>query len=160
MTANSRENIFMRPGDVVTLVQDPQTYFMYGATIQNGEVPFGTDHLTLAQALVKVGGLADYRSDARGVFVFRLERPSVLHEMRPDSTVAARDGRIPVVYRLDLSNPNSLFLEQRFQIAPHDLLYVSNAPTVEFQKAADIFNGLIAPLSQSAYAASAATTIK
>lgn len=160
VTVDPHENIFMRPGDVVTLVQDPQTFFMYGATTQNGEIPFGTDQLTLAQALVKVGGLADYRSDARGVFIFRLETPSVLHEMRPDSTVAARAGRIPVVYHLDLTNPNSLFMEQRFQIAPHDLLYVSNAPSVEIQKAADIFNGLVAPLSQSAYAASTATAIK
>jgi len=160
VTSDSHENIFMRPGDVVTLVRDPQTYFMYGATISNGEIPFGTDQLTLAQALVKVGGLADYRSDAHGIFVFRLEQPSIFREMRPNSTVVARGGRIPVVYHLDLSNPNSLFLEQRFQIASHDLLYISNAPTVQFQKAADIFNGLVAPLSQSAYAASAATTIK
>ena len=160
VSVDPRENIFMRPGDVVTLVQDPQTYFMYGATTQNGEIPFGTDQLTLAQALVKAGGLADYRSDARGVFIFRLEMPSTLRELRPDSTVLARAGRIPVVYHLDLSNPNSLFMEQRFQIAPHDLLYVSNAPAVELQKAADIFNGLVSPLSQSAYAASAATTIK
>ena len=160
VTADSHENIFMRPGDVVTLVRDPQTFFMYGATISNGEVPFGTDQLSLAQALVKVGGLADYRSDAHGVFIFRLEQPSVFREMRPNSTVAVRDGRIPVVYHLDISNPNSMFLQQRFQIAPHDLLYVSNAPTVQFQKAVDIFNGIIAPVSQSAYAASAVTTIK
>jgi polysaccharide export outer membrane protein len=160
VTVDSRENIFMRPGDVLTLVRDPQTYFMYGATSANGEVPFGSDQLTLTQALVKVGGLADYRSDAHGVFVFRLEQPSTYRELRPDSTLAARDGLIPVVYHLDLTNPNSLFMEQRFQIAPHDLLYVSNAPAVEFQKAVDIFNGIVAPVSQSAYAAATATTIK
>jgi polysaccharide export outer membrane protein len=160
VTSDPHENIFMRPGDVVTLVRDPQTFIMYGATISNGEVPFGTDQLTLAQALAKVGGLADYRADAHGIFVFRLEQPAIFREMRPNSKVVARDGRIPVVYHLDLSNPNSLFLEQRFQIAPHDLLYVSNAPSVQFQKAVDIFNGLVAPVSQSAYAASAVTTIK
>jgi polysaccharide export outer membrane protein len=160
VTVDSHENIFMRPGDVVTLVQDPQTYVIAGATTQNGEIPFGSDQLSLAQALVKVGGLADFRADARGVFVFRLETPSTLHALRPDSMVLARSGRIPVVYHLDLSNPNSLFMEQRFQIAPHDLVYVSNAPSVEVQKAADIFNGLVSPLSTSAYAASTASAIK
>jgi len=160
VTVDPHENIFMRPGDVVTLVHDPQTFFVYGATTTNGEIPFGSDHLSLAQALVKVGGLADYRSDARGVFIFRLEEPSIVRALRPQSTVAARGGRIPVVYHLDLSNPNSLFMEQRFQVASHDLLYVSNAPTVELQKAANIFNGLVSPLSTGAYAASAATTIK
>ena len=44
---------------------------------------------------------------------------------------ARGDGRVPVVYRLDLTNPNSLFMEQRFQIANRDLIYVSNAPSVE-----------------------------
>ncbi len=43
ITADPHENIYMRPGDVVTLVRDPQTFLMYGATNSNGEIPFGTD---------------------------------------------------------------------------------------------------------------------
>jgi len=155
-----RENIFMRPGDVITLVRDPQTFLTYGAINGNSEIPFGADSLTLAQAMVKAGGLADYRSDARGVFVFRLEQPDLFRALRPDSPLAARDGRIPVVYHFDLTNPNSLFMEQRFQVANRDLIFVSNAPTVEFQKAIDIFNGLASPLYTSTSAAAAATTIK
>jgi polysaccharide export outer membrane protein len=160
VTESSRENIFMRPGDVVSLVRDPQTFLTYGAINGNAEVPFGTDTLTLGQALVKTGGLADYRSDAHGVFVFRMEQPAIVQALRPDSPLAHGDGRVPVVYHLDLSNPNSLFAEQRFQIANHDLIYVSNAPAVEFQKAVDIFNGVVAPVYTGAAAASAATAIK
>ncbi len=160
VTENSRENIFMRPGDVVSLVRDPQTFLSYGALNGNSEVPFGTDTLTLAQALVKTGGLADYRSDARGVFVFRMEQPAIVQALRPDSLLTHGEGKVPVVYHLDLTNPNSLFAEQRFQIANHDLIYVSNAPAVEFQKAVDIFNGIVAPVYTGAAAASAATTIK
>jgi polysaccharide biosynthesis/export protein len=160
VTENSHENIYMRPGDVVTLVRDPQTFLTYGATNGNSEIPFGTDTLTLAQALVKTGGVADYRADARGVFVFRMEQPAILRALRPESPLAHSDSRVPVVYHLDVSNPNALFMQQRFQIANHDLIFVSNAPAVEFQKAVEIFNGVVSPVYSSAAAASAATTIK
>jgi polysaccharide biosynthesis/export protein len=160
VTENSRENIYMRPGDVVTLVRDPQTFLTYGATNGNSEIPFGTDTLTLSQALVKSGGVADYRADARGVFVFRMEQPAVVRALRPESPLSHSDSRVPVVYHLDVSNPNALFMQQRFQIANHDLIYISNAPAVEFQKAVEIFNGVVSPVYSGAAAASAATTIK
>ena len=41
---------------------------------------------------------------------------------------------MPVVYRVNLANANSFFLMQSFQIQDRDVLYVSNAPTVELQK--------------------------
>ena len=157
VTEDSRENIFMRPGDVVTLVHEPQTFLTSGATGGNAEVPFGADSLTLAQALAKVGGIADFRADARGVFVFRLEDPAVVRALRPDSPMARADGRVPIVYHLDFKNPNSLFMQQRFQVASRDLIYVSNAPSVELEKAIAIFNGVLSPVSTTA---STATYLK
>jgi polysaccharide export outer membrane protein len=156
-----RENIFMRPGDVVTLVRDPQTFLTYGATAGfNGQIPFASDGISLAEALVKGGGLLDARSDAKGVFVFRYESPSVVRALRPESPLAHGEQRVPVVYRLDLLNPNSLFLQQRFQIANHDLIYVSNAPLFETEKIIQIFTGLLAPASQTASVAASATAFK
>jgi polysaccharide export outer membrane protein len=161
VTEDPRENIFMRPGDVVTLVRDPQSFMVSGAANGNAELPFGNDSLTLAQALSRIGGLSDYRADARGVFVFRYESPALLRAIRPDSPLAHGEGRVPVVYRLNRQDPNSLFMEQRFQIVSRDLIYISDAPTVEIQKAVDIFNGIVAPItSTTATAASAAVTIK
>jgi polysaccharide export outer membrane protein len=161
VTLDPRENIYMRPGDVVTLVRDPQTFMSYGATGNfNAEIPFGFDGITLAQALVKSGGLLDSRSDVQGVFVFRYEAPSVVRKLRPESPLAHATGRIPVVYHLDLSNPNSLFMEQRFQIANRDLIYVSNAPLIEAQKVIDIFTGVLTPTTQGATVAATAGVIK
>jgi len=159
VTEDSRENIFMRPGDVVTLVLDAQTFIAEGATGGNTEMQFGSDSLSLAQALVKVGGLNDERADARGVFVFRLENPSNLRILKPDSPLAHAEGKVPVVYHLDLQNPNSLFLQQRFQIANRDVVYISNAPTVQLTKAMAIISGALSPVATTAgTAASAATT--
>ena len=150
----------MRPNDVLTLVHDPQTFIAYGATGANSEIPFGADGITLAQALSKAGGLQDNRSDPQGVFVFRYESPSVVKALKPDSQLANAGRDVPVVYRLDLRNPNSLFIEQKFRMANRDLVYVSNAPLVEVQKALGIFNGILAPASQSASVVTAASTIK
>jgi polysaccharide export outer membrane protein len=155
-----RENIFIRPGDVVTLVRDPQTFLTYGATAGfNGQIPFASDGITLAEALVKGGGLLDSRSDAKGVFVFRYESPTVVRALRPSSPLAHGERKVPVVYHLDLLNPNSLFLQQRFQIANRDLIYVSNAPLFETEKFIQIFTGLLSPAAQTASVAASASVI-
>ena len=56
--ANPKENIYLQPNDVVTLVRDPQTFIAYGATGRNAEIPFEADGINLAQALAKAGGSA------------------------------------------------------------------------------------------------------
>ena len=145
--ANPRENIFMQANDVLTLVRDPQTFLAVGATGFNAQIPFNADGITLAEALVKAGGLQDQRSDPQGVFIFRYENPSIARELVPQ--LAVRGPEVPIVYRLDLRNPNSLFIEQKFRIANHDLVYVSNAPLVEAEKVIGIFNSVLAPASQA-----------
>ena len=41
---------------------------------------------------------------------------------------------MPVVYRLNLTDANSLFWMQRFPVKNKDVVYVSNAPLAELQK--------------------------
>ena len=135
------ENIYMHPGDTLTLVHDPQTFLIYGATGQNAEIPFQADGISLAQALVKSGGLQDSRSDPRGVFVFRYEPEAVAHQLDPTSPLGQPGRLTPVVYRLDLTDPNSMFLEQSFHMANRDLVYVSNSPSTEVQKVFAIIGG-------------------
>ncbi len=128
-----RQNILLKPGDVVTALFQPLSFTSLGATGRNEEIAYEGQGITLAQALARAGGLVDTRSDARGVFVFRLEREAALDWPRkPVATTP--DGRVPVVYRFDLKNPNSFFVMQTFAINDKDVLYVSNAPAAEFQK--------------------------
>jgi polysaccharide export outer membrane protein len=157
---NPRENIYLRPNDVLTLVRDPQTFIAYGATGQNAEIPFNADGITLAQALSKAGGLLDSRSDPRGVFIFRYELESVARQFDPHSPLVERGHLTPVVYRLNLADANSLFLEQNFRIANRDLIYVSNAPSTELQKVFNIVAGAFAPVSAGASVVTAASTVK
>jgi polysaccharide biosynthesis/export protein len=150
-----RENIYVHPNDVLTLVRDPQTFISYGAVASNSLIPFQADGITLAQALSKVGGLNDDRSDSNGVFVLRYEIPAVAQALRPSSPLVGPGRLTPIAYRLNLTNPNSLFLEQNFQIANHDLIYVSNAPSTRIQKIFGIVSGSFAPLGAAAGVATA-----
>ena len=158
--ANPRENIYLHPNDVLTLVRDPQTFIAYGATGRNAEIPFDADGITLAQALAKSGGLLDNRSDPRGVFVFRYEPELVARQLRPDSPLVQRGRLTPVVYRLNLADANSLFIEQSFRIANRDLVYVSNAPSTEVQKVFEIVGGGVSTVGAAASIVTAGATIK
>jgi len=153
------ENIYLHPNDVLTLVRDPQTFLAYGATGRNEEIPFNADGISLAQALAKAGGLQDNRSDPQGVFVFRYEKPSVLRSIRPESPFASGIQAAPVVYRLNLRDPNSLFLEQSFPVANRDLIYVSNSPSTDVQKVFAIIGGGIGTIGAAGGVAAAAATV-
>ena len=73
LLADPRENIFVRPGDVLTLERTPQTYTVAGAAGANAMIPFDARGLTLEEAMGKAGGLQDMRADPDGVFVMRYE---------------------------------------------------------------------------------------
>ena len=132
--ADPAQNVTLRPGDVVTALFQPYSFIALGAVAQNAEVPFEGGGVSLAQALGRIGGLRDDRASVHGVFIFRLEDPAALP---PETVATARrtaDGRIPVIYRLDMSNGTALFVAQDFLIRNRDVLYVSNAPLADFQK--------------------------
>jgi polysaccharide export outer membrane protein len=158
--ADPRENIYLRPNDVLTLVRDPQTFIAYGATGLNAEIPFQADGITLAQALAKAGGLNDNRSDPQGVFIFRYEPESVARALRPDSSLIVPGRLTPIVYRLNLRDANSLFVEQNFHIANRDLIYVSNAPFTEVEKVMVVFTGALSTASSAATVANTSAAIK
>jgi polysaccharide export outer membrane protein len=127
-----KQNILLKPGDVVTALHQPQSFSVLGATGKNEEIPFEAQGISLAQALARSGGLNDNRADARGVFVFRFEDAKLVDAKGP--VAKSPDGKIPVVYQIDLRDPASLFVTQNFPVQNRDVIYVSNAPAVEFQK--------------------------
>ena len=128
-----RQNVPLRPGDVVTALFQPLAFTALGATGKNEEIAFETQGINLAQALARAGGLVDSRSSPQGVFVFRFEPERALDWPR-QPVVTTPDGLVPVVYRLDLKNPTSFFVMQGFAMNHKDIVYVSNAPAAELQK--------------------------
>ena len=130
---NPEQDVTLLPGDVVTALFQPFSFTALGATGKNEEVNFETQGINLAQALARSGGLIDARSNAKGVFIFRFEPKDALDWPRQPAR-ATPEGMVPVVYRIDLTNPGSFFLMQSFPIENKDVLYVSNAPVTELQK--------------------------
>jgi polysaccharide biosynthesis/export protein len=146
LVSNPGENIFAWPGDVLTLVQVPQTFAVFGATTQNTEVPFGSEKLTLAQALAKAGGLQDLRADPRGIFLFRFEPASVVGALNAPALATGPDGTSPVVYRLNLREASNYFYAERFPMEDKDVIYVANAPLTELQKFFTLVNTVTGPV--------------
>lgn len=131
-------NLSLRAGDIVTALYRPLRVTVMGATMQSKELAFKASGTSLGEALARVGGLNGNEADARAVYVFRFERPSLLRHW-PKPLRTQRDGRVPVVFRMDFSNPATLFAAQTFPIQNHDLIYVATAPVADLQK----FLGLI-----------------
>ncbi|MBF5010947.1 polysaccharide biosynthesis/export family protein [Burkholderia pseudomultivorans] len=140
-----RQNVPLRAGDIVTALYQPFSFTALGATGKNEEINFEAQGITLAQALARAGGLQDSRSDARGVFIFRLENADALHWPASPVRVTA-DGKVPVIYRVNLRDPNSFFVAQSFMMDNRDLLYVSNAPVTEVQKVLNLVFSVVYPV--------------
>jgi polysaccharide export outer membrane protein len=139
-----KQNISLQAGDVVTALFQPLSFTVLGATGKNEELNFEAQGISLSQALARAGGLQDARADARGVFVFRLEDAAALEWS--GKVMTTPDGKVPVIYQIDLKDPASFFVAQSFPINNRDVLYVSNAPAAELQKFLTIVTSIAAPV--------------
>jgi polysaccharide export outer membrane protein len=156
---NPRENIRLRPEDVVTVIREPNSYTILGASGQNGEVPFSVQHLTMANAVARAGGLQDARADVSGVFLFRYEPLEVARRIvAPNNPLLRRGGLVPVVYRFDLKNGSTLLAMQTFEVQPRDMIYISNASSIDIQKFMGLFQGVTGTALNAASVGIAAST--
>lgn len=136
-----QQNIRMRPDDIVSVAHQPFTFVALGAVARNAEVPFEGRGISLAQALGRIGGLRDDRASLRGVFIFRLEDPAAMAPSVAAIAPQTKEGRVPVVYRLNLSDASAFFVAQDFAIRDKDVIYVSTAPAVELQRFISTLSG-------------------
>ena len=136
------QNVRLAPDDVVTAMFQPWTFTVLGATGTNAEIPFEATGMTLAQALGRAGGLNDARANMHGIFLFRLENPAALDAATLANARTTPDGRVPVIYRLDMGDPAAFFVAQGFRMHDHDVIYVSNAPGADLQKFANVVANL------------------
>lgn len=141
------QNVVLWPGDILTALHQPSSFTVLGATGKNEEINFETQGITLAQALARAGGTQDNRADSQGVFIFRFESPKAL--LAPEQAKQTMpDGTVPVIYRVNLKNPATFFVAQKFPMRDKDVMYVANASGYELQKFLNIiFSGLYPTLS-------------
>jgi polysaccharide export outer membrane protein len=149
-----RENIFVRPNDVIFLTRESPTFTALGALNQNvfgfnSEIPFDVETLTLAQAMGKSGGLNDNQSDPSELYVYRYEDRRYLEKLGVDTTKFTLD-RVPTIYHLNLRDPSGMLLASAFQMKIKDVMYVANAKVVDYYKLLLLINNTAATASNTA----------
>jgi polysaccharide export outer membrane protein len=146
LIADPDQNIYVWPDDVITLVQSPRTFSVFGATLNNTEVPFGADKLSLSQAIAKSGGLQDLRADPAGVFLLRFEPDSVVRALGQPSLPSSVPGESPVLFHLNLQDVGGYFLASRFTVRDGDIIYVANAASDALQKFFTLIGTITGPV--------------
>lgn len=137
ITADTNQNILLRSGDVISMMATPLTFTAMGAVGANKRIEFAARGMTLSEAMGAMGGLQDRRANASGLFLLRYQPLKSLPKERQQTWLkqgVLPQSNVPVVYRVDLKKPQSLFWTQRIQMQDKDVVYVANAPVAEFQK--------------------------
>ncbi len=139
---NPDENIFVVPGDVLYVYREQQKFVAVGALSSVGQTSgltglfaFEQERLSLNEAVAKAGGLLDSRANPGQVFLYRMEYRKTLEALRVDLRKFPRDQKlIPTIYRANFRDPSSFFFAQSFPMRHKDIIYVSNADSVEITK--------------------------
>ncbi|MEM9843911.1 MAG: polysaccharide biosynthesis/export family protein [Pseudomonadota bacterium] len=124
-------DIALRGGDRILVDVDTRAFTAIGATSGQARLPFPSPTISAVEAIAQVGGLNTAISDPTGVFVLRNEPAEVANQVlgRNDLVGAQR-----LVYVLDLTQPNGIFLARDFAIRDQDTLYVTEAPWAQWSK--------------------------
>ena len=124
-------DIALRAGDSIFVEQDTRTFTALGATGSQSRVAFESQTISAIEAIAQVGGLSTNLADPTGVFIFRNEPEQIANQLvgRSDLTGTQR-----VIYVLDLTEPNGMFMARDFAIRDGDTVYVTEAPFSQFNK--------------------------
>lgn len=143
LLGNPRENIFVQPGDTITVNTEQRRFLSFGATGSTAEFIFDREQLDLNEAVARVGGLLDDRADPGQVLIYRHEGRRALEHMGADlSAFPPHVHSIPTIYRMNFRRPDAYFLASKFGMRDSDILYVSNADSVELFKFLNLITGI------------------
>ena len=145
-------DIALRGGDRILVEEDTRSFTALGATGSQSRVPFETQTLSAVEALAQVGGLLSASSDPTGVFVFRNEAAAISNQVLGRKDL---QGEQRMVYVLDLTRPNGMFMARDFIIRDGDTLYVTEAPFTQWSKTIAAVTGTLGAVSTASTAATA-----
>lgn len=137
-------DIALRGGDRILVEEDTRSYTAIGATGTQNKVAFQSQNLSAIEAIAQVGGLSSATADPTGVFVFRNEPAEVVGPLleRDDLVGAQR-----MIYVLDLTQPNGMFVARDFLIRDGDTVYVTEAPFTQWDKTIASFTSSLTTVS-------------
>jgi polysaccharide export outer membrane protein len=142
--SDPRLDVALRAGDRILVEEDTRFFTAMGATGAQQKVPFDTQAISAIEALARVGGLSRASADPTGIFVFRNEPAEIANAVLGRGDLI---GQQRMVYVLDITSPNGVFMARDFSIRDGDTLYVTEAPYTQFSK---ILGAVIGPLQTAA----------
>lgn len=139
-----RLDISLRGGDRILVEEDTRAFTALGATGTQSRINFTTKDMSAIEAIAQVGGLVTTSSDPTGVFVFRNEPDAISNQVLGRSDLV---GAQRMVYVLDLTQPNGMFVARDFVIRDGDTLYVTEAPFTQWDKTIASLTGALSSAS-------------
>ncbi len=137
---NPELDIALRGGDRILVEEDTRAFTALGATGTQSRVNFTTKDLSAIEAIAQVGGLSATTGDPTGVFILRNEADAVANPVLGRSDLK---GAQRMVYVLDLTKPNGMFMARDFVIRDGDTLYVTEAPITTWNKTIAAITGTL-----------------
>ncbi|MGH1458586.1 polysaccharide biosynthesis/export family protein [Litorivita sp. NS0012-18] len=139
-----QNDIALRGGDRILIEADTRAFTALGATSGQARVTFETQTLSALEAIAQVGGLVPTAADPTGVFVLRNEPAEIANQLMGRSDLI---GAQRLVYVLDLTKPNGMFMARDFVIRDGDTLYVTEAPFTQWNKTIGAITGSLTPIN-------------
>jgi len=153
--SNPEDNIVVRPNDNIVLVQNPKTFLVMGATLKVNQYPFEVENVSLAEAIARAGGGIDTTTNLAAIFLFRYEPGSVARAVlsadpqavdakyvTPRMAGLNSDAKVPVVYRVDLTQADGYFFAQQLRLRDKDVVLMATAQAAQFLKVMAIVRSL------------------
>ncbi|EMJ7521491.1 polysaccharide biosynthesis/export family protein [Providencia rettgeri] len=126
------QNHLMLSGDVRYVPRnDNQKVFVMGEVGQPTTLTIDRAGMSITEALSKANGIKQETAQATGVFVIR---PIKNQPAEDKELEALLPKKMAAVYQLDLSDATSLVMGTEFKLQPYDLVYVTAAPVVRWNR--------------------------
>ncbi|WP_039970715.1 polysaccharide export protein [Vibrio halioticoli] len=154
------QNRLLKKGDIIHVPRnDAQKVFVLGEVKDPKLLKIDRSGMTLTEALSEVGGINELAANATGVFVVRSGQRDKAHEaylaqvrdqsltdeekrdLEAKNQQLAEQGKQPRpehivanVYQLDISDATALVTGTEFELEPYDVVYVTAAPIVQYNR--------------------------